>query len=96
MLGHVAASVRQLSVLGHVAGHVVGSLLLSIGCKKQKSKRSEPEDNQVRHLLLCFVPSQRRNVKMRRRIPTHTTNNSSKTRHDSEEEISIRMRTATQ
>jgi hypothetical protein len=25
--------------------------------KRNKSKRSEPEDNQVRHLLLCFVRS---------------------------------------
>jgi hypothetical protein len=75
----VAVPVRQRSVLGHVACHVVGPLLLSIAYKKQKSKRSEPEDNQVRHLLLCFVRSQRRNAKMHR-IPTHTTNNSFKTK----------------
>jgi len=79
----VAVFVRQRSVLGHVADRVVGPLLLSIGYKKQKSKRSEPEDNQVLHLLLCFVRSQRRNVKMHRRIPTHTANNSSKTKDTS-------------
>jgi hypothetical protein len=80
----VSACTAKFELFGcsasNTAVRAVSQLLLSIGYEKQKSKRSEPEDNQVLHLLLSFVRSQRRNVKMHRMIPTHATNNSYKTK----------------